>query len=251
MPTGSMVRYKYKKPLLRLYYLFFGVDDLHSHIRWRAIKKYMNNHCHNNAEIGGGWGLMSLEFAKANPIEIDCVEMDPTLIKTGKIFSDKIGVNVKFIEDFLPSLQKLKDNKYDQIFLIDVLEHVHEDKESLLRINVLLKAGGYLIVSVPTPNYPKFFSYTMATQIGHVRDGYTIRNLNQLLNQAGFRIIDWKYHTNSISSFLCKLWYTKNYSRPVRLLLFPVFNLLTNLDPIDRKANSCGIALKAVKVKAL
>lgn len=251
MPLGSVLRSQYKSPMKRVYCGLFGVADLHSHIRWKAIKGYLDTNCERTAEIGGGWGLMSIEFAKISNRSIDCIEINPQQVTIGKTLSAEIGVQINFVQDFLPSLTKLGKNKYNQILLIDVLEHVHADLESLIRINRLLVADGQLIISVPTPNYPKVFGEETATNIGHVRDGYTIKSLQDLLSRAGFTSINWRYHTNSLSSFLCSLWYKKHYPKAFKIALFPFFMVLTALDPIDRKTNSCGIVIKALKVNEL
>ena len=55
MPLGDAIRYNSKNTVLELYYRLFGVLDLHSHIRWRAIKRYIDKK-DKNAEIGGGGG---------------------------------------------------------------------------------------------------------------------------------------------------------------------------------------------------
>lgn len=226
-----------------------GVLDLHSHIRWMAIKRYMNK-TNRNAEIGSGWGLMAFEFVKVTGESIVCIEKDPNLIKLGEKLAKRIGTNkIIFIIDSLPKLVKLKEKTYDQILLIDVLEHVTEDLESLIRINSLLKIGGNLIISVPTPNYPKYFGRKFANTIGHVRDGYSIKELGALLENTGFKIIKWSYHTNFLSSHLCKLWYYYNLPNKLKIILFPFFRLLILLDFMGKGINSCGIAVKGIKVR--
>jgi len=248
MTLGSEVRFNYQNPVARLFFMLFGVMDLHSHIRWNAIKEYMDNHCEKNVEVGGGWGVMSMEFAKKSHKAIDCIEIDSQSVALGEFLAAKSELKVKFLKDFLPNLSELGENDYHQVFLIDVLEHVQADLESLIRINKLLIMNGKLVISVPTPIYPKVFGYEMTKKVGHVRDGYTITDLKELLDNSGFNILDWKYHTNRIASFLCRLWYKNNYPSAVRIVLFPICKAIATLDSIDRKKNSCGIAVKAIKV---
>jgi len=52
MPLGDVIRYNSKDTVFKLYYRLFGALDLHSHIRWRAIKRYIVKR-DKNAEIGG------------------------------------------------------------------------------------------------------------------------------------------------------------------------------------------------------
>ena len=248
MSLGNVIWYNSKNVIPKLYYRLFGVLDLHSHIRWQAIKPYIDKSNDKNAEIGGGWGIMSFEFVKTTGKSIDCVEMDSKLISLGRKLADKAGIKeVSFIEDSLPKLSKLESNYYGQILLIDVLEHINEDLESLITINSLLKIGGYLIISVPTPNYPKYFGYEFADAIGHVRDGYSIGDLEKLLNCSGFEIVEWSYHTNFLSPYLCEVWYKYNLPSKMRIMLFPFLKVLGYLDFAGKGTNSCGIVLKAKK----
>lgn len=194
---------------------------------------------------------MSFEFVKETGKPIDCVDINPELIEFGKKLAKKANIDkVRFIVDALPSLPKLPRNYYDQILLIDVLEHVEEDLESLLTLNSLLRMGGVLIISVPTPYYPKYFGYNFAKRIGHVRDGYTIKELQELLNRSGFEIVEWSYHTNFLSPYLCKIWYQCDLPFRIKALLFPVFKT-AYFDFIGKGNNSCGIVIKAKKVKQI
>ena len=193
---------------------------------------------------------MSFAFVRTTGKSIDCVEMDSKIIQLGRRLTDRAGIKeLRFIEDSLPRLSKLKRNCYDQILLIDVLEHIKEDLESLITINSLLKMEGNLIISVPTPNYPKYFGRKFADEIGHVRDGYLIGDLEKLLNWSGFKIVAWCYHTNFLSPYLCELWYKYNLPINLKIMLFPFLKVFGRLDFIGKEISSCGIVLKAKKVR--
>jgi len=131
---------------------------------------------------------MVFEFVKVFNKPIDCVEPGPAEIRVGETIAKKLGLDkkVRFIRDSLPKLSTIR-RRYEQAFLIDVLEHVEEDFESLIRINTILELGEVLVISVPTPNYPKYFGREFVERIGHVRDGYTIEELRRLLEASGFR----------------------------------------------------------------
>ncbi len=194
---------------------------------------------------------MSFEFVKMTGNSIDCVEMDSETIDFARNIANKANYNeVTFIEDSLPKLKKMRRDCYNQIFLIDVLEHVYKDTDSLITINLLLKLHGILIISVPTTNYPKYFGYEFADTIGHVRDGYSIEELETLLTSSGFEIIEWSYHTNYLSSYICEFWY-KYSSIKLKIVLFPLLKFLICFDFLVRGTNSCGIALKAKKVRTI
>lgn len=248
MPLGDVASFHLKSRLLKIIISSLGDLDLHCHIRWQAIKKYIEN-AKKSADIGCGWGIMSFELIKLFDGPVDCVDVDPNLIQFGKTIARKLGIKrIRFIVDSLPRLSKLSENYYDQILLIDVLEHVKEDLESLIRINSLLKIGGVLIISVPTPNFPRHLSRKFSNNIGHVRDGYTIKDLIKLLKITGFKVIEWSYHTNLLSPYICKFYYSYNIPRKLKIMLFPLLRVLIILDPLGKGINSCGIVVKARKI---
>lgn len=117
----------------------------------------------------------------------------------------------------------------------------------MIRINSILEPRGVLVISVPTPNYPKYFSREFAERIGHVRNGYTIEELRRLLEASGFRIMKWSCHTNFIASQLCRLWYYYNMPYKLKLLAFPLLKTLCKVDFIGNGVNSYGIIIKAIK----
>jgi SAM-dependent methyltransferase len=253
MPLGSIYAInikgkKLKDILHRTYLKLFGVADLHSHIRYRAIKKYFQS-TDKNVEIGAGSGLMTFEFAKETGKNILGVIYEKKDLNFAlETLKNSNLKNVSFIQGGLPHL-KLKENYYDQVLLIDVLEHVQEDLESLKAINKILRPRGYLIISVPTPNYPKYFGYEFANKIGHLRDGYTIEQLKELLTESGFEIIKWDYYTNSLASNLCKIWYKCKIPFKLKLLLMPIANFLSYFDVYTSKKHSCSIVLLAQKIR--
>jgi len=251
MPLGDVLSYNSENPISRTYYKLFRILGLHSHIRLQVVKKYIDKSKDRNADIGYGWGLIAFEFVKETSKPIDCVDIDPKLIKFGKKPTEKAGIDkIRFIVNSLLSPSKLPWNYYDQILLIDVLEHVNEDLESLLTINSLLRMNSILIIST-TPNYLKYFGRDFARIINHVRDGYTIEDMRELLNRSSFEIVEWSYRTNFLSPYLCKLWY--KYSLPIKMkaVMFPFLEFLWFFDFVGKGINSYGIALKARKVKQI
>jgi len=145
--------------------------------------------------------------------------------------------------------------KFDQVLLIDVLEHIEDDFQALKTANRALKPGGYLVISVPTPLYPKYFGHEFAELVGHVRAGYTLGDLELMLRSTGFEILEWHYHTNPSIAKLCSLWYKQLRNPFLKWVLMPPLNVLSTLDlrrPLREKRQpirSCGIALLAKKMK--
>ena len=93
-------------------------------------------------ELGAGTGhnlAMLSRFGEVEASELDPVARD--------IASERLGRPV--IEAALPDLSMFPAKSYDLVALLDVLEHVTDDKGSLAAILERLKPGGALLLTVP------------------------------------------------------------------------------------------------------
>ena len=81
---------------------------------------------------------------------------------------------------------------FDRIFCIDFLEHIEDDAACLKELRRALKPDGELLVTVPhwDEGMPlNRFAYRLGFKkeyYGHVRDGYSEKELRERLEQAGF-----------------------------------------------------------------
>jgi SAM-dependent methyltransferase len=87
---------------------------------------------------------------------------------------------------------------YDVVMLTEVLEHLPDDKLALMKINSLLKNGGYLLMSVPSVNAPlhkkylkKYGKDPFDERVGHLRR-YDKDGIITLLLETGFQIVEHK-----------------------------------------------------------
>ena len=79
---------------------------------------------------------------------------------------------------------------YNSIFLMDVLEHIADDKAALNKISSILSADGYLVVSVPSN--PGEWRWDDEFY-GHYRR-YTQQDIKQRLTQSGlYPIVIWDF----------------------------------------------------------
>jgi len=216
-------------PLSKLYSLIFGVTDLHSHIRFRAIKKLFK-HKTLNVEVGAGEGIMSIGFSYTIGKPIIALTYTTKEFKQLKFKIKKLGLDnvIKVGRDDAQAINSVKEKWSEQVLLIDVLEHVYNDLEALRQINKILIEDGYLIISCPTPYYPKYFGLDFDKAIGHLRY-YTLTDLKRLLEKTGFKILDYYYYTNSVSSLLCMIFYARIRNKFIRFLLMPILNALSLL----------------------
>ncbi|MEQ7873630.1 class I SAM-dependent methyltransferase [Sphingomonas sp. ASV193] len=110
---------------------------------------------------------------------VEGVEMDEA---AGKIASGRVGAPVAVGR--LPELDGIARGAYDLVALLDVLEHVPDDRASLAAIFDLLRPGGALLLTVPAN--PWMFSAHDVAHHHHRR--YRKREIDALAREAGFAV---------------------------------------------------------------
>jgi len=99
-----------------------------------------------------------------------------------------------------------RDNCFDAVILLDIIEHV-EDKRGLLnQCHRCLKEGGRLFIKAPAEKDDNIFSFTTLSnmlgakwvskrrkQVGHLPElALSKVELKSLINMSGFKILKWK-----------------------------------------------------------
>lgn len=111
------------------------------------------------------------------------------------------------------------EEQFDLVVHCEVLEHIEDDKKVLSEIFRVLQPGGRLIISVPVPPAPFYDSE-------HVREGYTLEQIYQLLRDSGFEILRHQYCMFEISKQIMKFeyWWKKRLKfPPPSLFLLPAY----------------------------
>ncbi len=130
-------------------------------------------------EFGAGKGEFINRFIGKQGMESWVVELDDA-------YRDRLSKNHKAFKD----IDEIPDNHLDGIYLIDVLEHLEDDRAFLTKFHQKLKAGGKLFIYVPARM--ELFS-AFDTKIGHFRR-YHKKELKSKLTEAGFSIQVLRYH---------------------------------------------------------
>ena len=94
----------------------------------------------------------------------------------------------KAINDFFS--QTHKNEGFDSVVYINVLEHIENDRTELVNALEILKTQGYLLVFVPALSW--LYS-RVDQQLGHFRR-YTKKALRQQLIGAGYYVPEIRYH---------------------------------------------------------
>jgi SAM-dependent methyltransferase len=128
-------------------------------------------------EVGCGTGHnleMLGQFGRLDACELDAVARG--------MASDRLGRPV--LEARLPDLSMFPMAGYDLVALLDVLEHVPDDVESLKAIRMLLRPGGALLLTVPANKW----MWTAHDVAHHHFRRYSRRHLARVIREAGFEV---------------------------------------------------------------
>ena len=134
-------------------------------------------------DLGCGNGILSNQIETYRPVKIDRVDSSKQMLKKNK------KVKGKLICYNISRKNKILKNKYDIVFLFDVLEHIKNDKKFLLDVLYHIKPGGFLVLNVPSLQL--FYSkYDVA--VGHVRR-YSKATFSKTSKIHGANMVSIKY----------------------------------------------------------
>jgi ubiquinone/menaquinone biosynthesis C-methylase UbiE len=239
---------------------YAGFLAFYYYFKWPAVKQFINFKAKRTLEVGAGTGIFTFEVAKLlqEDSKILGLDIDEHCIKTADEIAKKGNFkNVEFVRRDLRSLHDWRRNFFDQILAFDILEHIDDDILALTEINAALEPHGLLVVSVPTPLFPRCFGEAWAEAIGHMRDGYSIEELQAKLENTGFRILRYcyygKYRVSRVFVHLTNILrahipYTR-FNVPRTEWFLPILRYLALFfDNPSGDARSTGLAVHAQKV---
>jgi SAM-dependent methyltransferase len=128
-------------------------------------------------ELGAGTGHNLAMLSRFGTVEAS--ELDPV---ARELASERLGRPV--VEAALPDLSMFPAGSYDLVALLDVLEHVPDDKGSLSAIYRLLKPGAALLLTVPI-NPWMWSAHDVAH---HHQRRYRKNEIRRLAQVAGYEI---------------------------------------------------------------
>jgi SAM-dependent methyltransferase len=128
-------------------------------------------------EIGCGTGHnleMLRRFGRVDGIEIDPAARELASRRLGHAIGDAP----------LPGLAGIPDRAYDLVAILDVLEHVEEDRAALESIARRLRPEGKILITVPA--HP--WMWSAHDVVNHHKRRYTRRSLRRVLGEAGLKV---------------------------------------------------------------
>lgn len=147
----------------------------------------------NILEIGSGIGNIS-SFAVEDGFNITLSDFDKEYcrllkLKYAGVPNVKEIISIDLQEESFRNTYQLYKEKYDTVFLLNVLEHLGNEDAAISNCRYLLKEEGRLIVLVPAY---QFLFCQLDVALGHFRR-YTLHRLTSLFQKRHFQILHKQY----------------------------------------------------------
>jgi SAM-dependent methyltransferase len=239
--------------LLRSWHIHREIKD------W--LKEKGTNQSMNILDAGFGFGqytyYMTNKMPNAKILGVDV--KDDQVRDCGSFFKALKKQNVSFEVADLTVYQS--PAKYDMILCVDVMEHIEEDVQVFKNYYASLMNGGVLFISTPSDQGGSdVHDHDDESFIGeHVRDGYSISDMEEKLKKAGFHNISCKYAYGTYGSISWKISMKYpilmlNWSKIMMLILpfyfiitMPISLILNKLDVASNNKTGTGLIVKATK----
>ena len=201
--------------------------------RYIWLKRNLKRGLFRTLDAGCGSGAFTMYAAKIGNEAVG-ISFDA---RNNEVARERVEIlklkNVKFIQGDLRKLDEFSNSidLFDQIICFETIEHIMDDRKLLKDFFTLLNLGGKLFLTAPYKYYNKHFLGDDKIQLsvyedgGHVRWGYTHKEISELLKKAGFSIEKNEYVSGIISQFLIRLGRTIGLATDFRLawaLIFPL-----------------------------
>lgn len=160
----------------------------------KEMIKYIPENVKNVLEAGCGKGLFASLIKETHDAEVYGIEIEPDVAAIASKNLDKI-----YIGDFLKVINELSGKHFDCVVFNDVIEHMNNPWEVLIKTKSILNDDGVVVASIPNfrylPNlveiiYKKDFLYKECGILDktHLRF-FTKKSIKRLFEESGYEII--------------------------------------------------------------
>jgi len=192
-------------------------------LRWHALKAFLMDEIPPGAvifDIGGFDGEIAYLLSKKIPkLKITVIDTD----RSGLAKASALGLkSVCGSATDVP----LQTKSADIVLCLDILEHVEQDDKVIEEISRLLKTGGKYILTTPMaqgvsfPFLNKKKSLAINYGWGHIRLGYTKKDLSRLLNENMLQVKETSGFFNTFSRFIYRITFIPQIAYPFRSILY-------------------------------
>lgn len=173
--------------------LLFPGLDLHTRSRFKFLPTLFLEGDIDTLDAGCGNGALSYAAYKKGNRVLGLSYVKREVEDTSELFS-WMGIPRERLELRELNLYQLKtiNRSFDQIICSETLEHIKRQEEIVESFAAMLNPGGRLVLCCPYAPHPEnaLGRVDVPEDGGHVRDGYTLESYRELLEPAGFRIVE-------------------------------------------------------------
>lgn len=221
--------------------LFMIGDNVRPVVQKPIVSEFIGSNFHQYAlDAGCGRGLYTRillkRASKVAALDYSADHIDALQRRLGHLPQLSLHIGSA---DHLP----FEEAQFDLVVHCEVLEHIEDDQKVLSEIFRVLQPGGRLIISVPVPPAPFH-------DAEHVREGYTLDQISQLLRDSGFQILRHQYCMFEISKQIMKLenwWKQRLKFPPPSIFLLPAYWEKTFQPSMNKNNLPYDVVLEAKK----
>lgn len=224
---------KLMTPLEKLYVRTFGLPDTIRQQQARAVFSILDKLMFSSVlDIGCAQGQYAIRIAQKYPFsKVKGVDIREEELKVGRGLSRKFGLkNLTFERRDI--CDGSINEKHDVVLLLQVIEHLKDDRSALKKIRKLVSTGGHLIITAPNSESPIVdWCGRYVTMHGHYREGYALEELVQMIRSAHFNIDEIRPLSGNIGQIVDKAEIHLTIKFPVLFaLIYPLLNYLVFFD---------------------
>jgi SAM-dependent methyltransferase len=148
-----------------------------------------------------------------------------------------LGWDESQLELRVTNLERLADDReqhgqYDQVLLLDVIEHIMDARAALRQLHAVTAEDGLIYVTTPDRDWEGNADHLRVTRTEdgwHVRNGFTMEQLEALLDEAGFEPVDRLRFGSKGSTLVTWIQHRvfRTWMDPLTVVFFPVLKLLS------------------------
>jgi len=213
-PLHNQRRYSYSA---EYFHDLYAIEDKHF---WFVARNHIIGHVITQiaGDLGGNYRVLEIGSGDGNTLRVLREHCPGGSVFGMDVFMEGLmyarnRTSCKLIQADLNHMPFREE--FDVICLFDVLEHLADDVEALVKINEVLKPNGTIIVTVPA--HRRFWSsYDKAS--GHFRR-YETEELTRKFEESGYRVI---YATAYMAVIVPFVWFVRKvgemfYKQPMRV----------------------------------
>lgn len=164
-------------------------------------------------------------------VDIDAEAIAACVTARPARYEGRVEFRVSYFADLEPE-------SLDLVTAFDVFEHIDDDLDAARDLHRALVPGGYLLVHVPRDVWThrdgrqEHVPDDEAWRInpGHVRQGYSPERMRELLETAGFEVLEQDTWLRRNAVVAHEVYRRLEHPAPLRLLSVPVTDVMSLLD---------------------